>query len=138
MAVELYRGKSSKVTYQTKTLISSVGNGTATDLTFNNLEIGKTYRLSAQLWILRTTTAQGAKNWSADFELDGVPFLNVHVNNGNFVQEFRRSFHVGKIFVATGTTLTLEVTASIQLQLNNTDTWVQLEEIAQEEVTTWT
>lgn len=124
-----------KTKFQQKFLLADNGGGALTDLTFNNLEIGKKYKVTMQGMIDGAgSTASGyirAFHNSAQILEASVANSSIHGNSSS------------RLFVATATTLTFTYVSNSagDIQGNGTDaeTWAILEELPNHEVTTqWT
>jgi hypothetical protein len=141
----VFRGR-----YQTKILSASVtGNGSeqnVTGLTFNNLTIGKTYRVCGFIYI--TTGVSNAQNEVRFFDgtSSGTRIGTSQINPiwANGFTSLDVGAGVNFIYTATTTTMTTTFTAgnsgSIQLVGNNTRgrSFIQLEEIDVDTTTAWT
>lgn len=132
------------VKYQKKTNSANVsGTGVISDLTFNNLTIGKTYRVSGQIQTSETNTTANAKNIVVEIKngSTNLQSLSSYQNTGAGVTRNESVFPVSRIFVATATTVTTEITTNTNMLLagENFDenaSFVILEELSTHVVTT--
>lgn len=127
-----------KTKWQKKLNPSNVSTDT-TFLTFNNLTIGKTYRVTAKGFIqLDAGSVAQFRIYNGATEIDRIYFQNNTATSG-----MQHTAAVPKPFVATSTTLTAQ---SFNMSGGDlifggaeSDTWVILEELPNHEVTTqWT
>jgi hypothetical protein len=118
----------SKTKWQRK--VMSLSN-TPSQLNFNGLEIGKTYRLS--FIVIFTGCAVGADlRFSASFGTDGILYADDNVGGG----EYR--FYFEKTFVADASTVVF-AEGSGGTRTLAVGTWSYLEELPNHEITTqWT
>lgn len=94
------------ILYQIKTLSTDISSAqTIADLTFNNLEIGKTYRVSLQAWVgsLGTPEATAAVAITHDGTTIGRA---LHHMGGASTQNEDNEHSTVVVFEATATTLT--------------------------------
>lgn len=133
-----------KIKSQTKALAASVtGTNVAevASLTFNNLVIGKFYRITG---VVRATCATTASNALLTYTTNGAAVLNVGMDGfGDSVAGGALLFSVDATFQAAATKLVATITASPSGSISGNgtknSTFIQLEEIPNmEEVTSFT
>lgn len=127
--------------YQYKFLQGNqAGTGLVSDLQFDNLEIGKKYRIIFFYSINWTSTAVGTHRIQVVNGLDaiGLSHLGGSHNSGNNIS----TLGLDNKFTASATTITFEITSANAIQLrgavgeNFSTTWARLEELPNDEVTT--
>ena len=129
------------IPYQTKFLLSPVSTDiTMTDMTFNNLEIGKQYRVTLHTNMLGTWPSNDPRIKAVH---DSATVLHTEFNNADGVG-FAQGTGNSAIFEATATTLTFVSSRlgggdTINGDGTRDQTWAQLEELSNHVVTTqWT
>ena len=128
-----------KTLWQRKNLTANTsGTGLINDLTLNNLEIGKTYRLGGQLSVLSINSSVNSKEMRIDIN-NGATRINRTGANSGDTGTYISIVGLNTIFTATDTTLTFDMTNVVNTYISgNTldDTFVILEELPSHEVTT--
>jgi len=102
---------------ETKILSSSFNsNGTISDLTFNNLVVGKKYKYHVKLQLGGTTGAVTDKQWEGNVTHNGagITYLNMRVQNSGTTRMI-----VGDelYFTATGTSITVNASIRQNMQV---------------------
>ena len=127
--------------FQKKTLSANVNStGIMTDLTFSNLEIGKTYRIGGWIQMIGNSGALNNNEIEIDVKCGGV---NVgHAEGMGYETSWRQKNAFNDIFVATGTTLTFDVVNVLNSYIYAnapSPSNITLEELPEHQVTTdWT
>ena len=104
--------------WQKKDLPSAqTGTGVVSSLTFNNLEIGKTYNLNGQFYFQRSTTSVNAKKASVTVTNGALALPTIRPVFGN-LSDVIFQVPVNYQFTATATTVTFNCTELINLQIN--------------------
>lgn len=121
--------------WQKKTLPSQItSNGVISALGFNNLEVGKTYRLITQIHHLCVNNITSRLAYT-----NGSSTVLVSEMDPEGVGGVRRTSGGSAIFTAMATTLTATATVSGGAAIENGDTWAILEEVPWHEQTIkWT
>lgn len=131
-----------KTKWQTKFLTSTISTSTndISDLRFNNLSVGKTYRVTYQYH----AEGIGSNDSSAYLTIrnNAQNILRARQNSNFSDRTTHLSFGGGAVFVATDTTLNVDwsegATWSLLGGSNYTATWIQLEELPNhEQNSTW-
>lgn len=125
--------------FQTKTLSSPANStGVVSDLTFNNLKIGRTYRIGGQIrWI---DVGSNLNNIEGVIEIDNGSTLVGRVRDriddsgsGLNIDVWIRTSFPNILFTATDTSLTFDITTINDCELNGdgtrAETFITLEEI---------
>ena len=124
------------VLYQKKTLSGNTQSGNISDLTFNNLEIGKTYRLSGNI-----RTGGNANQAEQDRQIvfnQGATLINITREVRGFDSQGvpgAMDTGISAIFTCTDTILQAVATCSTSFFIQ-ANTFVILEELPNHEVTT--
>lgn len=132
----------SPVKWQKKTLSSNqTSTGVVSDLTFNNLEIGKTYRIGGQLSILGLSSSVNSKESRIDIDNGSTRIIRTGGNSGD-TGTYIFPIALNTVFIASDTTLTVDVTSLVNtyMSANTTeDSYMILEELPLHEQTSqWT
>lgn len=115
---------------QTKTLSTAVTTtGVISDLTFNNLVVGKKYKLNATLYVTPTDTTVNGKTAIVDANNNGS-IVETGVIRFDDLSEVRSQLKLSKEFTATGGSLTFDASNLTRTVISNASrfTYVQLSE----------
>jgi hypothetical protein len=109
-ALEVSKQNAFTIDWQSKTGSIS-GLGILSSITFNNLVVGKTYRVSGNIWFDGANTVASA--WFGDILNNGVSIFPVGINLGDnrASGDDRGSHGFIKVFTATGVSLQMNTTA---------------------------
>ena len=114
---------------QTKVLSSSsTATGVISDLTFNNLVVGKVYSIDAVFSFTKTTGLSNSTDATIAVS-NGATSLGQIRRNFNPIQDTVANHSFSRTFVATDTTVTFNATTMTRIQYNATVTHATLTEL---------
>ncbi len=107
------------------------------ELQFNNLEIGKTYKVTAHVFFQESTSTNNDKNCSFNIIHDGNTLISLRHRDAEST-DGRGAMGGSRVFTATATTITNTTFLSNSIMTAG-NSWIMLEELPNhEEVTDWT
>lgn len=143
--IEVYRPSevteiiSDQINFQTKVLQANFSaTGTMADLTFSNLEVGKSYRISGQITHIGDSGAINTKHSIVEIR-DGATVITDIEKYDSSRANMALTGAINQVFTATDTILTFEVTSSLNTYIGaNTprQTFITLEELPTHNITT--
>lgn len=120
-----------KVKWQKKTLAANFApTGIITDLSFNNLEIGKTYRLGGQIAVNGDNGSINIKDSKMTLYNGATELLELNAASGD-TGSYNSTIGINLVFTATATTVTFDRTVDGISYINsaNGSTFATIEEL---------